>query len=451
MTTSPALMTDQYELTMLQAAIKDGTADKRATFEVFARKLQPGFRYGVFAGLGRLLPLIRDFRFNAGQVGWMHREGIIDTDTANWLLDRRDTTLGVTVTAYREGDLYFPNSPVLTVEGTFGECVLLETLILSVLNADSAIATKAARMVMAAGRRPIIEMGSRRTNEDAAVQAARAAYLAGFAKTSNLEAGYRYGVPTTGTAAHAWTLAHESEEEAFASQIAALGHDTTLLVDTYDIKTGIDNAMDAAHYSASNESLGAIRIDSGDLYIESAKAREQLDAEGFNDTRIVVSGDMDEFTMTNLAGAPIDGYGVGTKLVSTPPSGFVYKLVAIETNEGGVAALSGETYMRPVAKKAKGKVSVGGKKLAHRVYRDGVIEAEQYITDKNTRAASSDPSVTVEVLNHPVMVEGSIVSYQPSLEGSRDFHRDRINSLPVSERHVWFGDFDPFLVAEHVG
>src|SRR5207244_4365597 len=183
--------------------------------------------------------------------------GVIDEATGRWLADYR---FAGDVSGYPEGELYFPGSPILTVSGTFAECVILETLILSVLNHDCAVAAGAARMVTAARGRPVIEMGSRRTHEDAAVAAARAAYLAGFAFTSNLEAGRRYGIPTAGTAAHAFTLLHDDERAAFEAQVAALGAGTTLLVDTYDITRGIELAVEVA-----GPGLGAVRIDSGDL------------------------------------------------------------------------------------------------------------------------------------------------------------------------------------------
>ena len=193
---APALLTDQYELTMVSAALRDGTAGRNCVFEVFARRLPTGRRYGVVAGPGRLLELIRDFRFTDEEVDFLRQAKIVDSATADWLAGYRFTG---DIDGYAEGELFFPGSPIMTVSGTFAECVVLETLILSVLNHDCAIAAGAARMVTAARGRPIIEMGSRRTHEDAAVAAARAAYLAGFASTSNLAAGHRYGIPTTGT------------------------------------------------------------------------------------------------------------------------------------------------------------------------------------------------------------------------------------------------------------
>jgi nicotinate phosphoribosyltransferase len=312
------LLTDRYEFTMLGAALRDGTAQRRCTFEVFARRLPNGRRYGVVAGTLRLLSAITDFRPAPDAVEELLANGVVDDAGAEYLASYR---FGGDVDGYREGELYFPYSPLLTVSGTFAECVVLETLCLSVLNHDSAIASAAARMVSAAAGRPIIEMGSRRTHELAAIASARAAYIAGFASTSNLAAGRVFGVPTAGTAAHAFTLLHDDELGAFRAQIAALGPATTLLVDTFDITKGIENAV-----AAGGPSLGAIRIDSGDLGVLARQARAQLDGLGATGTRIVVSGDLDEYAIAALAAAPVDIYGAGTAVVTgsgAPTAGFV--------------------------------------------------------------------------------------------------------------------------------
>ncbi|HEY6737415.1 MAG TPA: nicotinate phosphoribosyltransferase, partial [Actinopolymorphaceae bacterium] len=197
MSSSTALLTDHYELTMLRSALTDGLADRPAVFEMFARRLPGGRRYGVVAGTGRFLDALADFRFDDEQIAYLRERGIVDDRTAEWLAAYRFTG---DIWGYPEGECYFPGSPLLVVEGTFGEAVLLETLALSIYHHDAAIASAASRMSLAAGDRPLIEMGSRRTHEWSAVAAARAAYLAGFAATSNLEAGRRYGIPTTGTA-----------------------------------------------------------------------------------------------------------------------------------------------------------------------------------------------------------------------------------------------------------
>jgi nicotinate phosphoribosyltransferase len=350
---SSALLTDRYELTMLDAALQAGLAGRRAVFEVFARRLPVGRRYGVVAGQGRLHALIQDFTFGPDELASLR--GFVSADTCDWLEGR---TLGGDISAYAEGETFFPGSPVLTVESCFGEGLLLETLVLSVLNHDSAVASAAARMVTAAAGRPLIEMGSRRTSEQAAVAAARAAYIAGFAMTSNLEAGRRHGVPTAGTSAHAFTLAASDEKVAFAAQVKAQGVGTTLLVDTYDTEQGIRNAVEVA-----GPELGAIRLDSGDLAEETRRARALLDELGAPRTKVVVTGDLDEYAIAALAATPADSYGVGTSVVTgsgAPTAGFVYKLVAIADSDEPDAPL------RPVAKKSVGKATVGGRKWAAR-------------------------------------------------------------------------------------
>jgi nicotinate phosphoribosyltransferase len=354
---STALLTDRYELTMLDAALESGIAGHRAVFEVFARRLPPGRRYGVVAGRGRLHALLSDFLFGDAELAAL--AGVVSSATLDWL---RGRVLGGDISAYAEGETFFPGSPVLTVESCFGEGLLLETLVLSVLNHDSAVASAAGRMVTAAEGRPLIEMGSRRTSEQAAVAAARAAYIGGFASTSNLEAGRRHGIPTTGTSAHAFTLAAADEKKAFRAQVEAQGLGTTLLVDTYDTEQGIRNAVEVA-----GPGLGAIRLDSGDLVAETRRARALLDELGAPETKIVVTGDLDEYAIAGLAATPADSYGVGTSVVTgsgAPSAGFVYKLVAIADSPDPDAPL------RPVAKKSVGKATVGGRKWAARL-RDG--------------------------------------------------------------------------------
>ncbi|WP_309647261.1 nicotinate phosphoribosyltransferase [Nocardioides sp.] len=422
MDVSPGLLTDRYELTMLSSFVTDGSAHHRAVFEAFSRRLPDGRRYGLLAGLGRLLPLLAGFRFDADEVSWLLAEGVVNDVTAAYLRDFRFTG---DIDGYREGDLYFPHSPVLTVAGTLGECVVLETLVLSVLNHDTAIASAASRMVTAARGRPLVEMGSRRTHEEAAISAARAAYVAGFASTSNLAAGLRHGVPTVGTAAHAFTLAYATEAEAFRSQVAAQGVGTTLLVDTYDIEQGIRTAVAVA-----GRDLGAIRIDSGDLAEESHRARILLDSLGATSTRIIVTSDLDEYVITALADAPIDGYGVGTRVVTGsghPTASLVYKLVAV--------ADSPDAPLRPVAKNSADKASSGGRKTAHRTYDDGRLVAETFTVD----SAGRDDAVQV-----PLLRAGRIV-HEPTLEEVRAHAAASLASLPPSALAVSGGP--PHLTA----
>src|SRR5687767_7813365 len=347
---SAALLTDHYELTMVQAARQAGTADRRSVFELFPRRLPEGRRYGVVAGVGRALDAIERFRFDDGSLAML--EDVVDRPTLDWLADYR---FSGDVWGYAEGEAYFPYSPLLIVESSFAEAVLLETLLLSIYNHDSAIASAASRMTMAAQNRPCIEMGSRRTHEEAAVACARAAYIAGFATTSNLAARERYGVPTAGTSAHSFTLLHDTEEDAFRAQVESLGRGTTLLVDTYDIAEAVRLGVEVA-----GPELGAVRLDSGDLAALAHQVRAQLDSLGATSTRIIVTSDLDEHAIAALAQAPVDGYGVGTELVTGsghPTSGFVYKHVAREDDAG---------VLRSVAKKSVDKMSIGGRKYALR-------------------------------------------------------------------------------------
>jgi nicotinate phosphoribosyltransferase len=413
---APALLTDQYELTMISAALKDGTAERRSVFEVFARRLPTGRRYGVVAGPGRLVELIRDFRFTAEDIDFLRTAGIVDETTAKWLAGYKFTG---DIDGYAEGELFFPGSPILTVSGTFAECVVLETLILSVLNHDCAIAAGAARMVTAARGRPIIEMGSRRTHEEAAVAAARSAYLAGFASTSNLAAGARYGIPTTGTSAHAFTLLHDDEPAAFASQVAALGKDTTLLVDTYDIAQGIRNAIAVA-----GRDLRAIRIDSGDLSVLAQHSRELLDSLGATETKIVVSGDMDEYSISSLAAEPVDMYGAGTAVVTgsgAPTANLVYKLVEVEG--------------RPVVKRSENKATVGGRKTAIRRHKPTGTATEEIIVSQGVPDHQSND----RMLQRSFVVEGEIVE-PPTLAESREHLRQCLISIPWEGLKLSAGD-----------
>ena len=416
---STALFTDRYELTMLEAALRSGRASSPATFEVFARRLPDRRPWGVFAGLGRLLDAIQCFRFGPGELGWLERNSVVDGPTLEWLSSYR---FAGNLDAYREGELYTAGSPVLTIEGTFAEAVLLETLVLSILNFDSAVAAAASLITCAAGDRPVIEMGSRRTDPGAAVAAARAAYLAGFASTSNLQAGRLYGVPTAGTASHAFVLAYPSEKEAFAAQVAAFGPGTTLLVDTYDIETGINNAVEAA-----GPGLGAIRIDSGDLGREAVHARSVLDKLGAHHTRLVVTGDLDAHTIAALGAAPVDSYGVGANVVTgmgVPTAGFVYKLVAI----GSPGSAAGAPQI-PVAKRSEGKASFGGRKWAWRALLDEAPSRGEVGAPATAGPVWADIVTTTPGHPHPSAralqvraVERGELVYATTLAEAREFH-----------------------------
>ncbi|WP_432096254.1 nicotinate phosphoribosyltransferase [Streptomyces sp. bgisy100] len=429
---STALFTDQYELTMLQAALRAGTADRRSVFEVFTRRLPEGRRYGVVAGTGRVLDAVENFRFDTDVLDFLRSRGVVDEPTLQWLADFR---FRGDIQGYPEGEVYFPGSPLLRVEGSFAEAVLLETVILSILNHDSAVAAAASRMSLAAGVRQLIEMGARRTHELAAVAASRAAYIGGFHSTSDLAAGFRYGIPTVGTSAHAFTLLHDSERDAFTAQIESLGRGTTLLVDTYDVAEAVRTAVELA-----GPELGAVRIDSGDLLLVAHRVRQQLDALGARDTRIVVTSDLDEYAIASLAAAPVDAYGVGTQLVTGsghPTCSMVYKLVARAESADPAAPLV------PVAKKSLGgKTSVGGRKwAARRVDADGVAMAEVVGTGE----------VPPELAGNELLVEllrgGEVLSREP-LDTVRDRHARVRETLPLSARQLSRGE--PVLPTEYV-
>ena len=406
---------------MLEAALRSGAAGRRCVFEAFARRLPEGRRYGVVAGTGRFLEALQEFRFGDAEIEDLRRRKVVDEATCDWLAGYR---FSGDVSGYAEGEVYFPGSPVLVVESSFAEGVVLETLALSILNHDTAIASAASRMTAAAGDRPCIEMGSRRTHEEAAVAAARAAYIAGFATTSNLEAGRRYGVPTAGTAAHAFTLVHDSEREAFEAQVASLGPGTTLLVDTYDVPDGVRAAVEVA-----GTSLGAVRLDSGDLLEQARQVRAQLDSLGATATRIIVTSDLDEYAIASLASAPVDAYGVGTQLVTgsgAPTASMVYKLVSRSDDVG---------VMRPVEKRSASKTSVGGRKWAlRRLSPDGVAEAEVVGIEERPTDDGDDRALMVDLVR-----AGELLA-RPDLTAARERHLASRAELPASALRLQRGE-----------
>ncbi|WP_301409072.1 nicotinate phosphoribosyltransferase [Luteococcus sp.] len=431
-----ALLTDHYELTMVRAAMGSGTAFRRSVFELFPRRLPEGRRYGVVAGVGRMLEALEEFRFDEETVAWLLEKDVVNEECAAWL---RDYRFGGNMWGYPEGEIYFPGSPLLRVEGSFAEACILETLLLSIYNHDSAIASAASRMTAMAEGRPCIEMGSRRTQEQSAVAAARAAYIAGFASSSNLEAGKRWGVPTGGTAAHSFTLLHDSEEEAFAAQLKAQGEGTTLLVDTYDIENAVRTGI-----KLTEGPLGAIRLDSGDLAIQAREVRDLLDGLGAEKTKIIVTSDLDEWQIAALRGAPVDGYGVGTSVVTGsghPTCGFVYKLVARADSDDPQAELL------PVAKKSTNKNTVGGRKFAMRRFdAKGRAEAEIVGIGTPPTGDANDRQLMV-----PLVENGTVVGREP-IEKARERHEASRKELPKAALRVSKGEpAIPTIILDHEG
>ena len=418
--TSTALLTDMYELTMIKAAMRAGTAFRRCTFELFPRRLPSGRSYGVVAGTGRALAAIEQFRFGDAEISFLRERGIADDRLADWLADYR---FSGNIRGYGEGELFFSGSPVLVVEGSFAEVVLLETLMLSIFNHDSAVASAASRMTLAAEGRPIIEMGGRRTHEWAAVASARAAWIAGFGSSSDLEAGRSWGIPVSGTAAHAFTMLFDTEEDAFRAQLDAMGVNTTLLVDTYDVDEAIRLGV-----RLTDGKLGAIRLDSGDLSVEVHRVRALLDSLGATHTRIIVTNDLDEYQIAALRGAPVDGFGVGTSVVTGsghPTCGMVYKIVSRADSDDPHAP------QHPVAKRSASKSTIGGRKTVMRQIGDnGRATAEVIGIDVEPRADSNDRMVMIDLVR-----DGEVVGAEP-LQAARDRHERARAELPLSGRRI---------------
>ncbi|WP_282942295.1 nicotinate phosphoribosyltransferase [Bifidobacterium pullorum] len=426
---SPAMMTDMYEYTMLDAALKDGTANRKCVFEIFTRHLPEGRRYGVVAGTGRILDALERFHLDDDDLRFLSDRKIVSAETIAWL--ERFHFSG-SVKGYREGEMFFPNSPVLQVEGTFGECTLLETLLLSILNYDCAVASAASRMVTAAKDRPCMDMGGRRTNEWSAVAASRAAVVGGFQGTANLLAAQLYGLKAIGTAAHCFTLVHDSERDAFISQIDALGRNTTLLVDTYNIEEAVKTAVEVA-----GPKLGGVRIDSGDLAALAQRVRNQLDALGATNTKITVTNDLDEYALAALQTAPVDSYGVGTRLVTgsgAPTCAMVYKLTERENADG---------VMQPVAKKSKDKATVPGRKLAFRSYEYNLADCEHVISGAEDQLAAFRPEEGWKDLLVDFVDHGQIdATWQghDAIMAAHDYRAQALAELPITAQSLMRGE-----------
>lgn len=375
-----SLLTDMYELTMVDATLQSGTWNRQVTFELFGRRLPPARRFGVMAGNARIIEALERFEFSKDEIDYLSREKIVSDDCLDYLKDYR---FKGRIRGYAEGECYFESSPLLQVEGTFAECVLLETLLLSILNHDCAVASAASRMTIAAHGRPCVDMGARRTHERSAVSAARAAYIGGFKGTSCLEAGKRYGIPTIGTAAHSFTLIHDSEEDAFRAQLANLGSGTTLLVDTYDVQRAVKRGVKLAREAGGE--LGCVRLDSGDLVAEAFKVRALLDSLDAKSTKITVTNDLDEYAIAALGAAPVDSYGVGTKMVTgsgIPTAALVYKLVQRVNEDGSV---------HDVAKRSSSKSTLGGRKFAGRARgEDGYATGELVVIADSAEQAQAE-------------------------------------------------------------
>lgn len=424
-----ALKTDLYQLTMAAGYFHTGMARKMATCEMFVRRLPKRRRYLVAMGIERILAYLEELRFTDEQIDYLTRvPALRDAMTPEFQAYLRDLRFTGDAWALPEGTVVAANEPFLRVEAPIIEAQLIETFALSVINHATKIASKAARIVRAAGDAQVVEFGSRRTHPEAAVDAARAACAVGCAGTSNLEAGMRFGLPVVGTAAHMWTMAHPSEESSFANYVRVFPNASILLIDTYDTITGAERAAAIAR-----DKLKGVRLDSGDLAALSREVRKILDAAGLKTAQIVASGDLNEYKIEALrrAGAPIDVYGVGTDLVTSldaPSLGGVYKLVAIDGS--------------PIAKFSEGKATLPG---AHQVFRvwgeGGTIERDVIaLADESPESFADSSGRTPEPLLLQAFQAGRRVLAPEPLDAIRARAKRQIDALPAQFHGLEEGD-----------
>jgi nicotinate phosphoribosyltransferase len=421
-----ALLTDRYELAMLGAYLREGLAQRRAVFELSLRKLPRHRRFLVVAGIDRIARYLDSLRFEAKEIEYLARApGLRDVMNDQVIAYLRDFRFRGHVDAMPEGEIAFAGEPILRIESSLAEAQILETFLLGVINHETKVASKAARVVLAAAGRPVAEFGARRIDPLVAPYAARAAYIAGCASTSCEQAGLDFGVPVSGTCAHSYMLAHVDggEEEAFHRFADAFPSGTALLVDTFDTHRG------ALRAAAAGPNVRAVRIDSGDLARLGADVRSILDAKGRTDVKIIGSDDMDEYRIVELlaAGAPYDGFGVGTAIVLSPdaPSlGAVYKLVEVEDRRGQRIA---------VAKRAPGKASYGGAKQVYRRFDASGSMLEDVVSRVNEAPVG-------EALLVPLVRDGRIVGELPTLADATRRARDRTTAnlakLPATQREL---------------
>jgi len=333
-----AMIMDLYELTMAYGYYKAGRQEDIVHFDLFFRRIPDGGGYAIFAGLDSILRFVDDFGFDEEDISYLRGRKEFTEDFLDYLLQLEFTG---TIRAMHEGTVIFPNEPLITVSAPIIQAQLLETYLLQVVNHQSLIATKAARIKQAAKGRMILEMGARRAHgESSSITGARAAYIGGIDATSNVVADQLYGIPTQGTMAHSWVQMFDSEYEAFEQYANTYPENSVFLVDTYDtLQSGVPNAIRVIKNILKPKGVNhyGIRIDSGDLTYLSKQSRSMLDAAGLTDCRIVISNALDEYSIQELLhqGAPIDVFGVGERLItakSDPVFGAVYKLVAMEKN-----------------------------------------------------------------------------------------------------------------------
>ncbi|MAO65015.1 MAG: nicotinate phosphoribosyltransferase [Balneola sp.] len=435
----PALYTDLYELTMAQGYYLSGRHEQPATFDYFFRKLPFSGGYVVFAGLADLLELLDDFRFTKDELSYLKEQGFRD----EFLEYLQNFTFQGSLHSAKEGEIVFANEPIVRVEGTVLETQIIETLLLNTLNFESLIATKASRLTQACEGRPVLDFGLRRAQGLGGLQASKAAMIGGLKGTSNVMAGHLYGASVSGTMAHSWIQAFEDELTAFRTYAEHYPDDSILLVDTYDtLKIGVPNAIKVAkELEAEGHRLKAIRLDSGDLAYLARKSREMLDNSGFEYVQIAVSNQLDEHLIKSLLdqGAPIDLFGVGTKLVTAydnPALDGVYKLSSING--------------RPTLKISDNEEKItlpGSKKIIRYLNEDGTFNCDGILlNDEDSVDEIYHPYIahqsrvvkdlTPQPLLHKVIDNGKITITVPSVQESAEYAQKRLSEL--NQEHIRF-------------
>jgi nicotinate phosphoribosyltransferase len=426
-----ALATDLYELTMA-AAYFDNDETAEATFELFVRNLPRNRSYLIAAGLEQAVGYLKELRFTREHIRFLRKHPVFKDVSKEFFKYLSNFRFGGDVWAIPEGTAFFTDEPVLRITAPMIEAQIVETYLLSVINFETLIATKASRVVQSARGRGVVEFGSRRAHgPEAALLAARASYIGGCVGTSNVLAGYLYGIPIYGTMAHSFIMNYDTEEEAFERFCKVFPSNRSLLLDTYDTIEGAKKAV------SSGAAPSLVRLDSGDRYDLSLKVRKILDDAGLKDAKIFVSGDLNEFLMDDLTArrAPIDGFGVGTELVTSrddPALSGIYKLVAVKRK--------GKTIYR--AKTSEGKQTIPGAKQVHRKYsQHGLIQIDIVSLDKENPPADSVPLLT-KIFN-----KGKLVYELPSIQVIQDRGRREVATLPEKYRSLTNSEKPPVVLS----
>ncbi|MBF4502239.1 nicotinate phosphoribosyltransferase [Savagea sp. SN6] len=439
---SLAVHTDLYQINMVESYWADGMHERKSIFEVYFRNMPFGNGYAVFAGLERVLDYLKEFRFTESDLLYLKEQVGYEEDFLNYLKTVRFTG---DVYSVVEGELVFANEPLMRIEAPLAEAQLIETAILNIVNFQTLIATKASRIKQVVKDEVVMEFGTRRAQEmDAAIWGARASVVGGLEATSNVRAGKLFGIPVAGTHAHSMVQAYKSEYEAFHSY-ARRHKDCVFLVDTYNtLKIGVPTAIRVAKELGDKINFQGIRLDSGDIAFLSKEARRMLDEAGFHDAKIVVSNDLDEYTILNLKaqGACVDTWGIGTKLITAydqPALGAVYKIVSIENREG---------MMEDTIKisSTSEKVTTPGEKNVYRIINRKTGKAEgDYITMKDedpqaektlkmfhpvhTYLSKYVSNFDAVNLHKHVVKQGEVIYDNPTLEEMRAYGKENLNLL----------------------